>query len=543
MAGCSNLLFTNFHINLAKYNYKPVILVVLDGFGIDTKAVNSPWQIATHPAFSEIEKFWPFTTLQASGVAVGLPWGEEGNSEVGHLTMGSGRIIYNHLPRIISAIQDGSFFQNEALLKAIRQVQEKKSNLHLMGLFSSGSVHAYEEHVFALLELAKKNGIQNVYLHLFTDGRDAPLREAAEYIGEFKKKLAVQYPTAKIASIIGREYAMDRDGNWGLIEKTYRLLTEGEGSAFQDPVFYIKEEYKNLLDDQAIKPAFAEDSKRIRDGDAVIFWNFREDSARELTQSFVDKKFDKFRREYLADLVFVTMTEYDKRLSVPAAFPHLDVKWPLAAIIAQAGLRQLHLAETEKYAHVTYFFNGGIEKPFDNEERILIASSEAVHYEESPEMSAEKVTEAILNNLTKYDFILANFANADMVGHTGNFNACVKTIETLDYSIGKIIPPILDAGGILIITADHGNIEEKIYKLTGEKRTKHSINPVPFYLISKNLKRKEAITDEEIKSAYQKVEGTLTDVAPTILELFNLPEPEEMTGKSLLDNLYARRGI
>lgn len=519
------------------YNYKPVVLIVLDGFGVaSAAAVHSPWQYARHPTFDKIERFWPFATLQASGVAVGLPWGEEGNSEVGHLTMGSGRIIYNHLPRIISAIQEGSFFQNEALLKAIKQVKEKNSALHLMGLFSSGSVHAYAEHVYALLELAKRNEVQKVYLHPFTDGRDAAIQEAANFIREFSEELKSQYPTAKIASLIGRHFAMDRQDNWDRIETVYRLLTEGKGNIFKDPAAYIEEQYKKGIIDEVIEPAYNPETERIKNGDAVVFWNFREDSVRELTQAFIDKKFDKFPREYLTDLVFVTMTEYDKRFSIPAAFPPLDIKWPLTAIISQAGFKQLHLAETEKYAHVTYFFNGGQEKPFDNEERMLIPSPSA-DFEETPEMSADKVTHAILDNFAKYDFILANFANADMVGHTGNFQACVKVIEVLDYSVGKLIPPIIESGGIIIITADHGNIEEKLYKFTGEKRTKHSANPVPFYLISKDLMRQAPASDEDVKSSYQKVGGTLSDIAPTILELFNLPKSEEMTGRSLLDKL------
>jgi 2,3-bisphosphoglycerate-independent phosphoglycerate mutase len=518
-----------------KYSYKPVVLIVLDGFGIDTSAVNSPWQIAKHPAFSEIEKFWPFTALQASSVAIGLPWGEEGNSEVGHLTMGSGRIIYNHLPRIITAISDGSFFKNEAFQKAIKQVKERNSVLHLMGLFSTGSVHAYFEHVSALLELAKREGIKNVYIHLFTDGRDAPQREAANFIKEFKKELTGQYPMAKIASVIGRHFAMDRDGNWDLIEKAYKLLTEGTGNEFKDAVSYIEEEYKKGLNDEKIEPASIKEG-RIKNGDAVIFWNFREDSARELTQAFAEKSFNKFQRTYLDDLVFVTMTEYDKRFFLAVAFPSLNIKWTLGAIISQAGLKQLRLAETEKYAHITYFFNGGVEKPFDNEERVLIPSPD-VSFEEAPEMAAEKVTDTILASLSNYDFILANFANADMVGHTGNFNACVKAIEVLDYSIGKIVPKVLEIGGIVLITADHGNIEEKLYKITGEKRTKHSTNPVPFYLVAGNLKRKEPRNEKEIKSAYQNVTGTLADIAPTVLELFNLPKPQEMTGRSLLKKL------
>ncbi len=538
-------------IKIMKYNYKPVVLVVLDGFGIDVAGVNSPWQIAKHLTFSEIEKFWPFTTIQASGMAVGLPWKEPGNSEVGHLTMGTGRIIYNHLPRIIGAIEDESFFKNEAFLKAIKQVKEKNSlptlpcrqaggrqaALHLIGLFSSGSVHAYSEHVYALLDLAKNEGIQKVYLHIFTDGRDAPQREAAGFIRNFEKDLEEKYPFAKIASLVGRQFAMDRDGNWDRIGKAYRLFADGEGSSFSDAATYLESEYKNGLDDEAINPAFNPDTKRIQSGDAVIFWNYREDSARELTQSFIDKKFDKFQRMFLNDLIFVTMTEYDSRLPALAAFPPLGVKLPLAAVIAQAGLKQIHLAETEKYAHVTYFFNGGEERPFDNEERLLIPSPAAGNFEENPEMSASQVTEAIISAIPKYDFILANFANADMVGHTGNFDASVKAIEVVDYSMGKIIPKIMESGGVLIITADHGNIEEKIYKLTGEKRTKHTDNPVPFYLVAKNLRSETARPEEGIKSAYQKVKGTLTDVAPTILELFNLPKPEEMTGKSLLKEL------
>ncbi len=520
-----------------EYNFRPVVLVVLDGFGVDTAAVNSPWQIAEHPTFSDIEKKWPFTTLQASGMAVGLPWGEEGNSEVGHLAIGSGRIIYNHLPRIISSIQDASFFQNKAFLTAINQVKEKNSRLHLMGLFSSGSVHAYAEHVHALLELAKKNGIEKVYLHIFTDGRDAPLNEAADFIADLNKELSDQYPNVKIASLIGRKYAMDRDGNWERTQKTYRFLTEEEKNVYEDPVAYLKEQYKNSFEDSDVEPAIFLREGIIKNGDAVIFWNFREDSVRQLTQAFVDKNFDKFQREYLNDLVFVTMTEYDKNFPTPSAFPPLDIKWPLSAIISQAGFKQLHLAETEKYAHVTYFFNGGIEEAFNNEERMLISSPAGRRYDEVPEMSSAEVTGAIVANLSKYDFILANFANADMVGHTGNFEASVKAIEALDISLGKVIPAVLAAGGLIIVTADHGNVEEKIYKLTGERRTKHSINPVPFYLIGKGFERKKLRSEEEIKENYKGIKGTLADVAPTILELFNLPIPSEMTGKSLLDKI------
>lgn len=529
-----------------KYNYKSVVLVVLDGFGIDTEAIESPWKSSQHPFLSEIEQFWPFTTIQASGIAVGLPWKEEGNSEVGHLTMGSGRVVYNHLPRIISAIEDGSFFQNEVLLKTIQHVKEKQSSLHLIGLFSSGSVHAYTEHFFALLDLAKQNEIKNVFLHLFSDGRDAPLYEGAVFFKDLEKQLVGEYPMAKMASLIGRYYAMDRDGNWDRVEKTYKLLTKGIGEKTQTAFLHLEEQYKKGLTDENIEPAvIAADASvaslsRIKDGDAVIFYNFREDSARELTRAFADKEFDKFPRKYLAGLFFATMTKYSKGSSVPAAFSPLDIKWPLAAVISQAGLPQLHIAEMEKYAHVTYFFNGGIEAPFEGEERMLVPSSLNIDFEKTPEMSAGKITEAVIDNLPRYNFILVNFANCDMVGHTGNFEASIKAIEVLDSSLAKIVPFALESGGAVIITADHGNVEEKRYKITGEKRTKHSANPVPFYLISKDWKREKAWSQEEIIEKYKKVEGTLIDVAPTILELLNLPEPVEMTGRSLLDKLLKK---
>jgi 2,3-bisphosphoglycerate-independent phosphoglycerate mutase len=528
-----------------KYNYKPVVLIVLDGFGITTEAVESPRQLSKHPVFDEIERFWPFTALQASGIAVGLPWAEEGNSEVGHLTMASGRIIYHHLPRIITSIKEGGFFKNEALLKATSHVKEKKSALHFMGIFSSGTVHAYPEHFYALLDLAKQEKIERVCLHLFTDGRDAPPNEAKIFLRNLEDNLKEKYPMAKIASLIGRHYAMDRDGNWDRIEKTYKLLTEGGFQKFQTPSLCLEEQYKNGLSDEFIFPSEAsakegELSSRIKNGDAVVFVNFRGDSARELTAAFTDKEFSKFERKYIDDLVFVTMTEYDKKFSLPAAFPAPDVKWPLPAILSQAGYSQLRIAETNKYAHVTYFFNAGWEEPFQNEDRILIPSISNVSYDQEPQMSALAITETLLSNIGNYDFILVNFANADMVGHTGNFNACIRAIEILDSCVGEIIPAVLEVGGIMIITADHGNIEEKIYKFTGEKRTEHSANPVPFYLVGKDLRRENPRTESEITDIYKKTEGTLTDIAPTILELMNLKKPVEMTGKSLLPKLLNR---
>lgn len=515
---------------------KPLALIILDGFGYDSKATESPWQMANHPNFSEIEKFFPFTTLQASGLAVGLPWGKEGNSEVGHLTIGAGRIIYNHLPRIIMAIHDGTFVENKAFLEAVEHVKKNKSKLHIMGLFSSGSVHAYTDHLYALLDFAKEQNIEKTYLHLFTDGRDSPPYEGAKFAKQFEERLE-KYPNIKIASIIGRRFAMDRDGNWDHTEKAYNLFVEGKGREFSYASQFIDENYKNGVGDEFVDAGFASGAETIQNGDAVIFFNYREDSARQLTKSFVETSFDKFARKKVADLKFVTMTQYDDNLPTSVAFFPLKIENSLAKVISLAGLKQLHIAETEKYAHVTYFFNGGKEEPVENEERILVPSLPIPHYDDNPEMSAYKLTEKILNEINNYDFMVINFANADLVGHTGNLKACVKAVEVLDDCVGKIIPKILEKNGTAIITSDHGNVEEKIYKLTGEKRTNHTTNPVPLYLIGNKWKRKTPLNEKEISSRYKKTEGVLSDVAPTILELMGIEKPLEMTGRSLIPKL------
>jgi 2,3-bisphosphoglycerate-independent phosphoglycerate mutase len=522
-----------------------MVLLVLDGFGVNPKAIESPWKSASHPTFEEIEKFWPFTILQASGLAVGLPWREEGNSEVGHLTMGSGRVIYNHLPRIIISIQDCSFFKNDAFLTAVKKTKEQNSVLHFVGLFSSGSVHSYADHLYALLNLAKINGVQKTYLHLFTDGRDASVQEGAKFVQQLEERLDKLYPKIKIASLIGRHYAMDRDGNWDRIEKTYRMLVDGEAKETfngRSPSQYLESSYKKGIFDENIEPAVlvngsGEAEGRIKSGDSVIFFNFREDSMREIVRAFSEEEFDNFKRKKLKNVLFVTMTEYEKRLPVLVAFPPFDVSRPLARVISDAGLKQLHIAETEKYAHVTYFFNGGKEIPFPGEERILIPSPKTEHFDSTPEMSAEKVTNSVIDALGKYDFILANFANADLVGHTGNFSSTVEAFQVLDFSVGKIIPKVLEIGGAIVITGDHGNAEEKIYQFSGEKKTKHTINPVPFYLITADLRRKNSRSERDILKIYSNIAGVLTDVAPTILELMGLKKPEEMTGISLIDKL------
>lgn len=523
--------------------YSRVVLLILDGLGVSPDKIGSPWEAARHPAFSEIEQYFPMTALQASGIAVGLPWGKEGNSEVGHLTIGAGKIIYNYLPRISMAISDGSFFTNDALAKAIEHVKNSNNALHLVGLFSSGTVHSYEEHLYALLELVKNNNIQKTFLHLFSDGKDAYQKEGADYFKKLEDLLAREYPNIKIASIIGRTFAMDRDDNWGKTEKAYNLLVRGAENKFQNTSSYIESQHQKGIFDQEIEPAFAEiGNARIKNGDAVIFYNFREDSERQLAQAFLKENFDKFPREKLNNLIFVSMTEYYKNIPALVAFKSADVEYPLAKIISDAGLKQLHVAETEKYAHITYFFNGGKEEVFKNEERIVVPSSRAPSYIQTPEMSAEKITEIIVSGMDKYDFIAANFANADMVGHTGDFHATTKALETLDSCVRTVARKAMELNSVLIVTSDHGNAEEKLYKITGQKKTNHSINPVPFYLIGNDFKNKNSKTPEEINGQYKDVKGTLADIAPTILELLGIKKPDSMTGVSLLDKMGESKG-
>jgi len=522
-------------------NFKPVVLVVFDGFGVNTLPGESPLQMAKKPNLDEIHQYYPFTTLQASGLAVGLPWGEEGNSEVGHLTMGSGRVIYHHLPRIIVAIQDGTFFENQAFLDAVNHVKESKGTLHVMGLFSTGSVHAYVDHLYALLDLAKREGIEKVALHLYGDGRDSPTRELKTFLPQFEERIASQYPQAFIASLIGRHFSMDREDRWELTKQAYDCLTGKQGTSFENPRKYVEDSYTAGVTDEFLVPAWKVDATgapvgRIKDGDALIFFNFREDSERQMAHAFADINFDKFERTKLQNFFLVTMTEYERNMPAHVAFPPLDIEWPLARVISYAGKTQFHTAETEKYAHVTYFFNGGKEQAFDGEERKLVPSFK-VPFDQKPDMSANEITEGLLPAIEKYDFCLVNFANADMVGHTGNFDATVKAIETLDICLGKIKEKVLAMGGVLVITADHGNAEEKRYRITGEPRTKHSSNPVPFYLVANQFRRQNPRSEQDVRDTLSRVEGVLSDVAPTVLDLMGLAVPAEMTGINLLPRL------
>ena len=516
---------------------KPVILAILDGWGLGPEnQINAIYQAET-PNLDKAEKSYPHCSLQSSAMAAGLPWKEAGNSEVGHLTIGSGRIIYQYLPRISMDIENGSFFKNPSFLKIINHVKTNNSTLHLMGLISSGNVHSYLEHVYGLLELARQNQIENLRLHPFADGKDAPLKEGVKIISALQEKL--KNSNWKIASIIGRFYAMDRNQNWDRTETAYNLIARGIGEKTQDPIGTMKNYYQQDITDTYMKPLTIVDVNQnsiglIKDNDAIIFWDFREDSARQLTEAFVKKDFDKFQRTSIKNLAFCTMTEYEKDLGAEVAYPSIIIKNHLTEVLSNHNKKVLKIAETEKYAHVTYFFNGGKEEPYPNETRKLIPSKIITHYDESPEMQAEEVTKAIINGVKeKYDLIVANYANADMVGHTGNLNSAVKAIEYVDKALGPLIDLAEKGDCILAIAADHGNAEQMINPISGEPKTEHTLNPVPFYLIGKEFKNPDAAT----KYSFAISEGMLPDIAPTILTLMDIPQPPEMTGASLTDIL------
>ncbi len=521
--------------------YKPVVLVILDGWGLSNTIQGNPIREATIPTFEKMNRFYPMVALQASGISVGLPWNTAGNSEVGHMTIGAGRVIYQNLPRIALSIQDGTFFKNPAILKAIENCKKNKSSLHLMGLVSSGSVHSHKDHLFALLRFAKDQGIKKVFIHCFTDGRDSAPTSGVQHIREVQRLIEMA-GVGRIASVIGRNWAMDRNNNWDRIEKAYRMLVEGRGEFIDDVTGYIEQHYQKEITDEYIEPGIVTEHSvplaTIKEKDSVIFYNFREDRARELTKAFVLPSFDKFDRAKFLDINFVTMTEYERDLPLDIAFPPEDIQNSLGELLSKNRKKQLRIAETEKYAHVTYFFNGGKEVPFPNEDRILIPSQIVAHFDEVPEMSAPKITETVIEAIEKgnYDFILINYANADMVAHTGNEEASIEAVEATDKTMSILIPAVLKAGGCLFVTADHGNAEELKKAGTGEIDTEHSTNPVPLWFISSNNHTEKS--DELIAAEQSEVRGLLSDVAPTILDLMGITDkPPEMNGASLLELL------
>ena len=517
---------------------KPIVLTILDGWGISFSTQNNAIAQANTPNLKKIEKNYPSCLLQASGIAVGLPWNEAGNSEIGHLSIGSGRVIYQYLPRISLDIKSGEFFKNPSLIKTVLHVRKNNGTLHLMGLISSGNVHSYIEHVYGLLEFARQERIKRLCVHVFTDGKDAPLKEGKKIIANLQEK--IKNPEWKVASLIGRFYAMDRNQNWDRIEKAYNLLTQGQGEKTQDPVKKLEQFYEQEITDTYIKPTVVVDENQnpvglIKENDGIIFFNFRKDSARQLTESFVLKDFNKFPRKFLKNIFFCTMTEYERGLPVEVAYPPIEVNNHLIEVLSKAGRKILKIAETEKYAHVTYFFNGGKEIIYPGENRQLIPSKVVSYYDDYPEMQAEEITKVAIDGVkNNYDLIVINYANTDMVGHTGNLKAAIKAAEVVDKNIKSLIALAENDECILIITADHGNAEEMVNLKTGEKITEHSINPVPFYLVGKEYKKTTeisfALTDNEPA-------GILCDIAPTILELMQIPQPSSMTGESLLSIL------
>lgn len=506
----------------------PIMLIILDGFGIGKDYRGNAIKLAKTPNIDRLLEEYPNTKLKASGKSVGLPEGQMGNSEVGHLNIGAGRIIYQDLTKISKSIEDGDFYNIDEFLEAIDNAKLNCSKLHLIGLVSSGGVHSHNTHLYALLELAKKKDFQDVYIHAILDGRDVPPTAGKEDIKELILKTK-EIGVGKIATISGRYYTMDRDKRWDRTELAYETMVIGNGKIANDPIDLIEESYREGVTDEFLIPtAIIENDKPVAtvdNKDSIIFFNFRPDRARQITRAFVDEDFKGFKRKKKVNTFYVTMTEYDKTIeNVHIAYTDDAPYNTLGEYISNKGLNQLRIAETEKYAHVTFFFNGGIEEPYKGEDRILIQSPKVATYDLQPEMSAMEVKNEVLNrlNMDKYNLIILNFANPDMVGHTGVVDATVKAIETVDTCLGEIIDLLLEKGGKALITSDHGNAEMLIDEKDGSPITAHTSNEVPLIMVGdKNLKLRE---------------GILADLAPTLLELMGLEKPKEMTGKSIIVN-------
>lgn len=500
---------------------KPVALIIMDGFGYNPSDYGNAIVAAKTP---NIDKYMngPHTLIGASGLNVGLPDGQMGNSEVGHTNIGAGRIVYQMLVKISKDIKDGTFFENKVLLDAMKNCKEKNSTLHLMGLLSPGGVHSHMEHLFGLVEMAKKNGLDKVYIHAFLDGRDVPPSSAAEFMEQTVNELN-KIGLGKVATISGRFYAMDRDNAWDRVEKAYSAMVYGEGVKESDPVQAIKNSYANEVTDEFMLPTVIDGGEKIKADDSVIFFNFRPDRARQITRAFVDPDFTGFERKNgFFNLHFVCMAQYDASMpNVTVAYPPEQLKMTLGEYLSKSGKTQLRIAETQKYAHVTFFFNGGEEKQFEGEDRILIKSPDVETFDLKPEMSAYEVCDAVVDaiNSDKYDVIILNYANCDMVGHTGIFDAAVKAVEAVDTCVGRMVDAILAKGGAALITADHGNAD-KMYEPDGSPFTAHTTNPVPLFCVGYDCELREG--------------GVLADLAPTMLEILEMPQPAEMTGKSLI---------
>lgn len=516
---------------------RPLVLIVMDGYGINPRKDANAVALANKPNLDRIAREWPHTQIATSGPAVGLPEGQMGNSEVGHLNIGAGKLVLQEFTRVSAAIHDGSFFSNPALLKAVEHTKRNNSKLHFCGLIGPGGVHAHQSHIYACLQLAARHEIEQVFIHAFTDGRDTSPFGAQEYIKEMvaqAREINPEHP-ARVATISGRYYAMDRDNRWDRIARVYWAMTRGEGKRASDPVKAIADSYARNVTDEFIEPIVQMDDGHpvtmVEAGDSVVYFNFRSDRGRELTKAFVlpelppqaEGKFN--RGPKLEDLEFVTMTEYESGLPVDVAFPADNVDLPLAKILSDHGLKQFHTAETEKYAHVTFFFNGGREAPFPGEDRLLVPSPKVATYDLQPEMSEPGVTAEAVRRIESgdYDVIIMNYANADMVGHTGVLDAAIKAVEAVDEGVGKVVEAALAKGGGVLITADHGNAEQLVEYDTGKPLTSHTTNPVPFYFVV-----------PQWPGAVLRRDGILADVAPTMLQLLSIPQPEQMTGHTLI---------
>ena len=508
---------------------KPTVLMILDGFGINDKSEGNAIKQAKTPIIDSIIKKYPCVNGYASGLSVGLPDGQMGNSEVGHLNMGAGRIVYQELTRITKSIEDKDFFDNEVLISAIENCKNNNSALHLLGLLSDGGVHSHNTHLYALLEFAKKNDINKVYIHTFLDGRDTPPSSGKDFILELENKIK-EIGVGKIATVSGRYYAMDRDKRWDRVQLAYEAMVIGKGNKSDSALSCIEKSYADNKTDEFVLPTVIVDKEgnpitTINDNDSMIFFNFRPDRAREITRTFCDDNFDGFNREKYPNVKFITFTEYDATIeNKEVAFKPQKLSNTLGQYISSLGLKQLRTAETEKYAHVTFFFNGGVEEPYEGEDRLLVPSPKVATYDLKPEMSAVEVTDGLVEKIESniYDIIIVNYANPDMVGHTGILPSAIKAIETVDSCIGRVLESLLKVDGQMFICADHGNSDQLIDYKTGEPFTAHTTNPVPFILVN----YKEGVGLKE--------GGKLADIAPTLLEMMGLEKPIEMTGESLL---------
>ncbi|ADG83543.1 2,3-bisphosphoglycerate-independent phosphoglycerate mutase [Thermincola potens] len=508
---------------------RPVVLTILDGWGIGDASEGDAIAKAKKPNWDALLAEYPKTQLGASGEDVGLPEGQMGNSEVGHLNIGAGRIVYQEFTRITKAIKDGSFFDNEELLKAVNHTKQNGSALHLMGLLSDGGVHSHISHLYALLDMAKRNNLRKVFVHAFLDGRDVPPANAREYIDALEAKFD-ELGIGAIATVMGRYYAMDRDKRWERVQKAYNAMVYGEGLKSTLASGAVAQSYEKGDTDEFVVPTVIIDKNgdpvaRVKTGDAVIFYNFRPDRAREITRAFVDENFDGFNRGPNPPKVYyVCMTQYDKTINAPVAFKPQVLVNTFGEYISKHGLKQLRIAETEKYAHVTFFFNGGVEPPNEGEERILIPSPKVATYDLKPEMSAYEVTDAVVKEIEKdkFDVIILNYANPDMVGHTGVMEAAVKAIEAVDECIGRVVQAVMTKGGTVLLTADHGNADQMVDPATGQPQTAHTVHRVPLILVSKEMKNVRLLP------------GRLEDIAPTMLYILGLEKPPEMTGQCLI---------